>query len=110
MDNTTGREKGTFADALGNGRGGWEDASPINFIKENQRIPPILILYGGNSNEIIGIEAKRFAERLEGIKSPFRIYQYPKKSHVTLNRDIGKAEDKTTEDIMKFLQEKFVTN
>ena len=108
MDNTTGRTKETYANALGDGRGKWEDASPINLIKENVRIPPMLILYGGDS-DVIGIEAKRLAERLAGVNSPYRIYQYPKKSHVTLNRDIGKADDKTTEDIMRFLQEKFVT-
>jgi acetyl esterase/lipase len=108
MDNTTGRTKEIYANALGNGRGGWEEASPINFIEEEERIPPMLILYGGD-NDVIGIEAKRLAERLQGVNSPFRIYQYPKKSHVTLNRDIGKAEDKATDDIMKFLQEKFVT-
>lgn len=107
MDNTTGRQKETFANALGDSRGKWQDASPINYIRENVRIPPMMIMYGGD-REIAGIEARRLAERLEGVKSPYKIYSYPKKTHVTLNREIGKAEDATTEDIMKFFQEKFM--
>lgn len=107
MENTSGRLKETFANALGDSRGEWEDASPINYIRENIRIPPMMIMYGGD-REIAGIEARRLAERLQGVKSPCKIYSYPKKTHVTLNREIGKAEDNTNEDIMKFLQEKFV--
>ena len=110
MDNTSGRAKEKYANAIGDSRGSWEDASPFNFIKENVRIPPILILYSGDGTDITGIEAKRLAERLQGVRSPYRIYQYPKKNNVSLNRDIGKAEDKSNDDILKFLLEKFATN
>jgi arylformamidase len=109
MDNTTGKTKEVYANAIGDSRREWEDASPINFIREDVRIPPMLIMYAGD-RPTSAIEAKKISERLMSVKSPCRIYGYPKKTHVTLNREIGKADDKSTEDIMRFLQEKFPSN
>jgi len=97
--------KGWYTQAFGNSRWEWGQASPVNFINANEKIPPTLIVYSGE-REISEVESKTLYARLIDVKVPCKIFNYPKKSQAMLNKELGKPDDKPTEEIYRFFQER----
>lgn len=97
--------KGWLTQAFGNSRWEWGQGSPANFVNANEQIPPTLILYSGE-REMSEVESKILYAKLIDVKVPCKIFNYPKKSQASLNKDLGKPDDKATEDVLRFLQER----
>jgi arylformamidase len=107
IDNTGNKAKEQYKKIFGASRKDWQNASPAYHIKENTRTIPMLLCYAAD-RAIAGIEAHLLAEKLQGVNAYVKTFKYDKKNSQTINRDIGKERDKTTDDIVRFLQEKFV--
>jgi len=104
MDGVSARQRDQYIQIFGNSRKDWQQASPAYLIRDNTEVPPMFILYAGD-REVAAVEAKLFAARLSGIKATFSTQYYPKKSNVSLSRDLGKDDDKPSADILNFLSD-----
>ncbi len=90
-----------YTDAFGMDPTGWADASPINHVAAGKGIPPFLILH--TDREAAVAESDELAGLLQAAGVPVWSYQDPDATHASINRDIGKAGDPVTEQIMLFL-------
>lgn len=104
MTDASNQLKSWYAQAFGNSRWEWGQASPVNFVNANDHIPPTMIIHSGE-REVAEIEAKILYGKLIDVKALCRIFHYPKKSQTSLNKELGKPDDKPTEEILRFLQE-----
>ncbi len=91
-------------DALGKTRKEWEQVSPILYVEEGRGVPPVMIAYTGE-REGAEKEAIAFAKKLSDANVKNKVFNYAKKNHNTINRELGKINDKPTEDVIRFLQE-----
>jgi arylformamidase len=105
MGDASNQLKGWFVQAFGNSPWDWSQGSPTNFINTNDHIPPTLIIHSGE-RELSEIEAKILYGKLMDVKVNCKIIHYPKKSPSSLNKELGKQDDKATEDVLRFLQER----
>ena len=97
--------KGWFAQAFGNSSFDWRQGSPINFVNSNNHIPATMFVYSGE-DEVTEIETKILYSKLVDEKVPCKIFHYPKKSQASLNKDLGKNDDKPTEEVLRFMLER----
>lgn len=104
MKDAPGKTREWCIGAFGNTRKEWEQASPINAIKENKPTPPFMIAYAGE-REGSEKEAIVFARALSGASVKNKVFHYEKKNSGSINRELGKASDKPTEDVFRFLQQ-----
>lgn len=79
-------------------------ASPIHQIARGKKIPPALILYGGQGGEV-GPQSEAFAAALRGNGFKGAAIEMFSKDHFTVNEDIGIPGDETTIAVARFLQE-----
>jgi acetyl esterase/lipase len=105
MVDASNQLKGWYVQAFGNSRWEWGLGSPVNFINTNEHIPPVLILHSGE-REVAEVEAKILYAKLVDVKVPCQIMHYPKKNQTSLNKELGKPDDKPTEEVLRFLQER----
>lgn len=94
-----------YRETFGNSKKDWESASPSYYIRPDKKIPPFLLASSGDS-EASRIECELLATKLNEIKVVNKVFHYPKKNHMNINRDLGREEDKATEDVLRFLQER----
>ena len=93
-----------YRETFGNSKKEWENASPSFYIKPDKKIPPFLLASSGD-NESSRMECELLANKLTEAKVVNKVFHYPKKNHMNINRDLGREEDKATEDVLRFLQE-----
>jgi acetyl esterase/lipase len=105
MEDASNQLKSWYAQAFGNSRWEWGQASPANFVNANNHIPPTLLIYSGE-HEVSEVETKILYAKLMDVKVLCKLIHYPKKSPASLNKDLGKPDDKPTEDVLRFLQER----
>lgn len=79
-------------------------ASPIHQIARSKKIPPALILYGGQGGEV-GPQSEAFATALRENGFKATAIEMFSKDHFTVNEDIGIPGDETTIAVARFLQE-----
>jgi len=80
----------------------WYDASPINYIAKNKKIPPFLIVHT-ELNERHHYQALALKNTLQNSDIYTQIYYAKDNDHMSLNNDLGKPEDNTTRIIIQFL-------
>jgi acetyl esterase/lipase len=93
-----------YKQAFGTTKKDWENASPIYYIKPDKTIPPFMIVYVGD-REPSQNESLMLAAKLTEAHKFNKVFQYQKKNSLTINKDLGKPDDKLTEDVYRFLQE-----
>lgn len=94
-----------YIQAFGDSKKEWQQASPVYFIQAGKRIPPFMIAYAGE-REISEVEAKILSKKLSEAQIENKVFAYQKKSHLTISKELGEANDKPTEDVLRFLLEK----
>lgn len=97
-----------YKQAFGNTKKEWEQASPVTFVKPDKGTPPFMIAYVGD-RETSKIESVILSQKLTEAHVFNKVFQYQKKNSLTINKDLGRDDDKTTEDIFRFLQEQNYT-
>lgn len=105
MDDATNRLKEWYVQAFGNSRWDWSQASPSNYVNTNDHIPPFILVYSGD-DEFTDTEVKSFYRKLLDVKVPCKIFQFAKKNSASLNKELGKDDDKPTEEVLRFLLER----
>jgi hypothetical protein len=78
------------------------DASPIEHVAPDKGIPPFLILHVADRPGS-RLQAGWFARRLRDAETEATVVAIDDKSHVTINRDIGVADDPVTAAVFSFL-------
>jgi hypothetical protein len=78
-------------------------ASPIHQIARGKKIPPALILYGGQGGDV-GPQSEAFAAALRANGFKGTAIEMFSKDHFTVNEDIGIPGDETTIAVARFLQ------
>jgi len=79
----------------------WKDASPATHVTKEKNIPPFLIFVANNPAK--GKRSEEFANKLETADVEAKIVYAPEHNHGSLNQSIGRPGEKTTVEIMKFL-------
>lgn len=79
-------------------------ASPLHQIARGKKIPPTLILYGGQGGDV-GPQSEAFASALREHGFKGTAVEMFSKDHFTANEDIGIPGDDTTIVVTRFLQE-----
>jgi acetyl esterase/lipase len=90
--------------AFGKNRETWKNASAIMHVAAGKSIPPFLLVHAGgraNSRD----RANELADALGKVGVKAKIFGEASKNHLTINSDIGKDNDTTTQAIMRFLDE-----
>ncbi len=77
--------------------------SPIHQIARDKKIPPALILYGGQGGDV-GPQSEAFAAALRANGFKGTAIEMFSKDHFTVNEDIGIPGDETTIAVARFLQ------
>ncbi len=80
------------------------NGSPIHQITAGKRIPPALILYGGQGGAV-GPQSEAFAAAMRDKGFKATAIEMYSKDHFTVNEDIGVPGDETTIAVTRFLQE-----
>lgn len=95
---------GLYRTVFGADETAWKDASPISHVAEGKDIPPFLILYVADR-----IVSKRmsegFAQTLRQAGVLAKAVPAEGKTHATINRDIGKPDDKPSQAVFEFLED-----
>jgi len=108
MNDARSRSREWYTQAFGNSKEEWEQASPVYFIKAGKNIPPFMIAYAGE-RDASRTEAMILSKKLSEAHVENKVFFYQKKSHLTISRELGEDNDKTTEDVLRFLLEKHYT-
>lgn len=103
MKNANNKMKEWYSDSFGKTKKDWDQASPVNFIKPENNIPPFMIACA--DEEPSKKQAMLLAEKLSEASVKNKVFHYAKKNASTLNKELGKETDKPTEDVYRFLQE-----
>lgn len=104
MKNADTKMKEWYGDAFGTTKKDWDLASPVNFIKPGNDIPPFLIAYA-DEQEPSQKQAILLSKKLSEANVKNKMFHYEKKNASTINKELGKETDKPTEDVYRFLQE-----
>ncbi|MFZ5831389.1 MAG: alpha/beta hydrolase fold domain-containing protein [Planctomycetota bacterium] len=84
----------------------WRDASPLTHVAKGKSIPPFLIIHNMvDSGESRAAQAKAFAEALESAGSRATVVAVPDRTHGELNQWLGRPDERTTQEMVKFLDE-----
>jgi acetyl esterase/lipase len=105
MKDAKSKLKEWYVQAFGDSRTEWEQASPAYLIKEGKNLPPFMIAYAGEL-DATEVEAKIFSRKLTEAHIENRVFFYQKKSHMTISKELGEDNDKTTDDVLRFLLER----
>jgi acetyl esterase/lipase len=92
-----------YRDAFGDDPQAQREASPITHVAAGKRYPPFLIFHVGQrrtSRE----QSESLADRLRSAGGRATTVHEPDKNHLTLNRELGVADDGPTARILEFLE------
>jgi arylformamidase len=104
MKNSNTKMKEWYTDAFGKTKKDWDQASPVNFIRPDNNIPPFMIAYA-DDQEPSEKQAIGLSKKLSEANVKNKVFHYEKKSSASINKELGKETDKPTEDVYRFLQE-----
>lgn len=104
MKNAGNKTKEWYTEAFGKTKKDWDQASPVNFIKPENNIPPFMIVYA-DDEEHSEKQAIILAKKLSDADVKNKVFHYEKKTTASINRELGRETDKPTEDLYRFLQE-----
>lgn len=104
MKNSNTKMKERYTESFGKTKKDWDQASPVNFIKPASGIPPFMIAYA-DEEEPSKKQAILLAKKLSDASVKNKVFHYEKKTATSINKELGKETDKTTEDVYRFLQE-----
>jgi acetyl esterase/lipase len=91
-------------ETFGNSMQDWIDASPVSYLKPGISAPPFLILYSGEKS-MTEVQALSFSRKLSDTEIQFKVINYRRKNTLTLNKELGREDDKPSQDIIQFLHE-----
>jgi arylformamidase len=94
--------KKLYRDAFGDDPEVWEAASPLHHVKEGGAYPPVLILYVANRRDSSS-QSVALSERLRAVGGEAEAIGYADKTHATINREFGAADDEPTAAAQTFL-------
>lgn len=97
-----------YLDAFGDDSKEWQAASPLHHVEKSHTYPPVLILYVKSRRDSTA-QSVALSERLRDVGSQAEAIGYDDKSHATINREFGAADDPPTEAASKFLEELFAS-
>jgi arylformamidase len=104
MKNASTKMKEWYAESYGKTKKDWDQASPVNFIRSENNIPPFMIAYA-DEEEPSKKQAMLLAKKLSEASVENKVFHYEKKNTSSINKELGKETDKPTEDVYRFLQE-----
>jgi acetyl esterase/lipase len=81
-----------FSWAFGDNPQDWEDASPMNYVREGIIPPPILLLVAG-CREVSETVNQAFYKQLQYFGYDASIFYFSNKDHVSIDYDLGKEKD-----------------
>ncbi len=76
--------------------------SPITHVAKGKGIPPFLILHVSNHPEV-KMQSEKLAKALTDAGVPARAYPAEGKTHLTINSELGAADDKPTKELFAFI-------
>jgi len=88
--------------AFGDNSDMWEKASPIYYVEKGKNIPPFLLIYAGD-RKVSKMVNLAFAHALQIANYQINLYYASDKDHISIERDLGKLGDNTTERIFQFI-------
>ena len=88
--------------AFGNDPQTWKDASAYYHIQCGKGIPPFLLIHAGQ-REVSRIESYELADALNACGIRAEVFHAADKNHGSLNNDLGKPGDASTQTIFNFL-------
>jgi len=91
-----------FEMAFGDNLEIWEKASPIYYVGKGKSIPPFLLTYASD-REVSKIVNLVFAQALKISNYQIHLYYASDKDHISIESDLGKLGDTTTEKIFQFI-------
>lgn len=104
MKNASTKMKEWYVESYGKTKKDWDQASPVNFIRSENNIPPFMIAYA-DEEEPSKKQAMLLAKKLSEASVENKVFHYEKKNTSSINKELGKETDKPTEDVYRFLQE-----
>ncbi|BBO31730.1 alpha/beta hydrolase [Lacipirellula parvula] len=94
--------KKLYRDAFGDDPEVWQAASPLHHVEEGGTYPPVLILYVASRRDSSS-QSVALSDRLRAVGGESEAIGYADKTHATINREFGAAEDEPTVAAQKFL-------
>lgn len=100
---TTARKVENLTPVFGDDPVVWKQASPLFHVAKGKGIPPFLIIHVA-SREDSGAQSRDLAKALNdaGVKAEVKPAQ--NKTHATLNKELGQANDAPTAEVFNFLR------
>jgi arylformamidase len=92
-----------FSWAFGDNPQHWEDASPINYIREGITPPPVLLLVAGD-REVSESVNQSFYEQLQYYGYDVSIFHFPDEDHVSIDYDLGKENDLVFPELLSWIK------
>ncbi|MBN2395136.1 MAG: hypothetical protein JXC36_01585, partial [Candidatus Atribacteria bacterium] len=89
--------------AFGDNSRDWEEASPINYLREGLAIPPFLLLVAGD-REISRAVNQSFYQSLNQYHYDVTLFYVEDKDHVSIDYDLGKEGDAVYRIIHSWIQ------
>jgi acetyl esterase/lipase len=80
------------------------DLSPLTHVESGKRYPPFLILHVADRPDSTA-QSKQFAKALQAAGGTAKLVAAEDKTHLTINRDLGRANDPPTIAVFQFLKE-----
>jgi acetyl esterase/lipase len=104
MKHAGSKMKEWYTGSFGQTKKDWDQASPVNFVKPENNIPPFMIAYA-DDQEPSKKQAILLSKKLSEASIKNKVFHYEKKNASTISKELGKETDKPTEDVYRFLQE-----
>lgn len=99
------RAKELYLTVFGNDVAAQRDASPITHVAKSQGIPPFLILHVAERRDS-RLQSEALAERLNSVGTAAKVVAAQGKTHATINREFGAADDAVTVAVLEFLNQR----
>lgn len=96
-------KRSLYVPAFGEDEATWRDASPIAHVTAGA--PPFLIFHVATRADSKAL-SRALCDALAGVGVPAKVVAAEGKNHGTINRDVGKAGDAVTAEMMEFLRER----
>lgn len=102
MKDAKGKLRDWYLESFGTRESDWKKASPVTYIQPGKKYPKFLIIHAGERAQSQAA-AEHLARKLKEADAEVNVLHYPKESHLSINRSIGKDDNKPTVEILRFL-------
>jgi acetyl esterase/lipase len=96
------KEGGTAPDVFGKTEEMHRDLSPVTHVSRGKHIPPFLILHVAARPDT-RVQSHWLADKLKDAGIPARVVAAEGKTHGAINADLGKPDDKPTQELWEFV-------